>query len=385
MFRSTRNFVNQFVFQAKKLSAAAIPIASRALGSSTRRYGAALMGCVGIACSFSSSALSASCSAVTLDSVLFPATPKIDEGYIRVSEKHTIYYHVYGNPKGKPVLFVHGGPGGGTDPMHARFFDPAAYRIVLVDQRGCGKSTPFADLTDNTTWDSVRDFERVRMRLGIKKWQVFGGSWGSTLSLAYSQVHPERVTELVLRGIFLLREKEVQFFYQHGSSFIFPDEWEHYENEIPEKERDDYIAAYGRRLRGELGEDAMRSAAKSWSIWEGRTSNLEQAPWEQVKAKFGGDDFSLAFARIENHYFTNKGFFPRDGYLLEKEQIDKIRHIPTTIVQGRYDCVCPMRSAWDLKKAFPEAELNVVIAGHSAFDPLVAQELVKATNKYKKV
>lgn len=330
-----------------------------------------------------SSSSSAMCESRTFEEIAFPQSKMITDGYIRVSDRHKVYYHVYGNPKGKPVLFVHGGPGGGTQPNMSRFFDPEAYMVILVDQRGCGKSTPFADLTDNTTWDSVRDFERVRMKLGIEKWMVFGGSWGATLSLAYSQVHPERVTELVLRGVFLLREKEVKFFYQHGSSFFFPDEWEKYEAEIPEEERGDYVAAYGKRLRGELGEEAMRSAAKAWSIWEGRTCMLIPSPWENVKAKYGADDFSLAFARIENHYFTNKGFFPRDGYLIEKENIDRIRHIPTTIVQGRYDSVCPLRSAWDLKKAFPEADLNIVTGGHSSMDPPITAGLVEATNKYK--
>ena len=202
---------------------------------------------------------SAQC-ASPLDSILYPLPPFIEDGYIKVNEKHTVYYHVYGNPNGKPVLFVHGGPGGGTDHNMARFFDPSAYKIILVDQRGCGKSKPFADLTDNTTWDSVRDFEKIRMRLGISKWMVFGGSWGSTLGLAYAQTHPNRVTELVLRGIFLLREKEIRWFYQDGGCFIFPEDWAHYENAIPPEERGDYLTAYGKRLRGELGEEAAAAA-----------------------------------------------------------------------------------------------------------------------------
>jgi len=317
------------------------------------------------------------------DKVLYPQPKLIEEGHVKVDEIHTVYYHVYGNPNGKPVLFVHGGPGGGTDPAMARFFDPAIYRIILVDQRGCGQSKPFAELRNNTTWHSVKDFERIRMKLGFDKWMLFGGSWGSTLSLAYAQTYPERVTEMVLRGIFLLRDSEIRWFYQDGGSFIFPEDWDLYRDFIPENERNDFVAAYGRRLRGEMGEEVMREAAKVWSIWEGRTSKLAQDPWEKVKDKFGADDFSLAFARIENHYFTNKGFFKRDGFLLEKENIAKIRHIPTTIVQGRYDVVCPIVSAWDLKKAFPEAELEVVMAGHSAMDPEVTSHLVQATDKYK--
>lgn len=238
---------------------------------------------------------------------LYPALQPYEVASLKVSPVHTIAYSQYGNPNGKPVLFVHGGPGGGTDPAMARFFDPKAYRIILVDQRGCGASTPFASLEDNTTYDSVRDFEKLRETLGVEKWQVFGGSWGSTLSLAYAVEHPQRVTELVLRGIFLIRDKEIKWFYQGpGASFLFPEDWALYEAAIPEEERGDYIKAYGRRLRGELGEAEMHKAAKAWSIWEGRTSKLVQDPWEVVKDRFGADAFSLAFARIENHYFTNK-------------------------------------------------------------------------------
>mmetsp|Transcript_13915 Transcript_13915/g.20828 ORF Transcript_13915/g.20828 Transcript_13915/m.20828 type:complete len:271 (+) Transcript_13915:513-1325(+) len=266
----------------------------------------------------------------------------------------------------------------------ARYFDPKVYRIILVDQRGCGDSMPFADLTDNTTYDSVRDFELLREKLGISKWQVFGGSWGSTLSLAYAMEHPQRVTELVLRGIFLVREKELQWLYQGpGANMIFPEDWQNYEAAIPEDERGDYIAAYGRRLRGELGEDEMKKAAVAWSVWEGRTSKLRQDPWEKVKSRFGDDHFALAFARIENHYFTNKGFFPRDGFLLEKENIDKIRHIPTVIVQGRYDVVCPATSAVELKRMLPDAKLVMTLTGHSATEPEIIQELVRATDGFR--
>jgi proline iminopeptidase len=314
---------------------------------------------------------------------LYPQPPCIQKGTIKTGI-HTVAFSVYGNPNGKPVLFVHGGPGGGTQPGCARFFDPKAYKIVLVDQRGCGESTPFAELRENTTWDSVRDFEKIRQLLQIDKWQVFGGSWGSTLSLAYAQEHPDRVTELVLRGIFLLREKEINFFYQGpGSNFIFPEDWKLYEEAIPENERDDYIKAYGRRLRGELGEEEQLKAAKAWSIWEGRTSKLVQDPWDNVKDRFGDAKFALPFARIENHYFTNKGFFPRDGYLIEKKQIDKIRHIPTFVVQGRYDCVCPARSAYDLSIAFPEATVKYTLTGHSSYEHEIIAELVAATERFK--
>lgn len=305
-------------------------------------------------------------------------------GSLKVSDIHTIAYTIYGNPNGKPVLFVHGGPGGGTDPAMARFFDPKYYKIILVDQRGCGDSTPFADLRDNTTYDSVRDFEKLREKLKIEKWQIFGGSWGSTLALAYAVEHPSRVTELVLRGIFLIRKKEIDWFYQGpGASFLFPEDWAAYEAAIPPAERGDYIAAYGKRLRGELGEEEMKAAAKAWSIWEGRTSKLVQDPWDTVKDRFGADKFSLAFARIENHYFTNKGFFPRDGYLLEKANIDKIRHIPTVIVQGRYDVVCPAISAYELNKVFPESKLIITLTGHSGFENEIIEKLVEATDKFK--
>lgn len=319
------------------------------------------------------------------DTALYKQTAPIQTGQIKVSDIHTIAFTVYGNPDGKPVLFVHGGPGGGTDPAMSRFFDPKKYKIVLVDQRGCGKSTPFAELRENTTWDSVEDFEKIRKLLQIEKWQVFGGSWGSTLALAYAQTHPDRTTELVLRGIFMLREKELDWFYQgKGANFIFPEDWARYEAAIPEEERYDYIKAYGKRLRGELGEEEMNKAAKAWSIWEGRTSKLVQDSWDSVKDKFGDDKFSLAFARIENHYFTNKGFFPRDGYLLEKERIDRVRHIPTVIVQGRYDVVCPAITAYDLKKVMPEADITYTTTGHSGFEKEIIANLVAATDRFAK-
>jgi proline iminopeptidase len=279
---------------------------------------------------------------------------------------------------------VHGGPGGGTDPAMARYFDPKVYRIILVDQRGCGKSKPFADLRENTTWDLIEDFEKIRAKLGIDKWLVFGGSWGSCLALAYAMQHPNRVSELVLRGIFLLMDREIKWLYQGpGANFIFPEDWSSYEAAIPEQERYDYLKAYGKRIRGELGEEEMKRACKAWSIWEGRVSKLVQDPIEVVDDRFGADDFSLAFARIENHYFTNKGFFPRDGYLLEQSNIDKIKHIPTVMVQGRYDVVCPPVSANALKAKLPHAELVYTLSGHSGFEIPIINALVNATEKFK--
>lgn len=313
----------------------------------------------------------------------YPPLKHFKKELLRVSDVHSISYSLYGNPAGKPVLFVHGGPGGGTQSDMARYFDPKFYLIVLVDQRGCGDSIPFANLEENTTQDSIRDFEKLRKLLGIQKWQVFGGSWGSTLALAYAMEHPAHVSELVLRGIFLVRQKEIAWLYQGpGANYLFPEDWAKYESAIPPEERGDYLAAYGRRLRGELGDAEMFKAAKAWSVWEGRTSKLIQDSWTDIEDKFN-DHFSLAFARIENHYFTHKGFLPREGYLLEKENIDKIRHIPTVIVQGRYDVVCPPISAYELKQQFPEAELQYTLQGHSGYERDTIACLVAATDKFK--
>ncbi len=309
---------------------------------------------------------------------LYPEIEPFDSGMLEVSELHTLYYEQSGNPHGKPVVFLHGGPGGGTNPKCRRFFDPAVYRIVLFDQRGCGRSTPHAELMANTTWDLVADIERVREHLGIDRWQVFGGSWGSTLALAYAQTHPEAVTELVLRGIFLLRRWELEWFYQKGCDALYPDAWETYLSAIPPAEHGDLISAYHRRLTHT--DPAVRTAAaRAWSVWEGATSYLY--PDTQHIASSGEDEFALAFARIECHYFVNAGFFEVDGQLLR--DVGRIRHIPTVIVQGRYDVVCPVRSAWDLHRVFPEADLRIVQdAGHSAFEPGIASELVQATDRF---
>jgi proline iminopeptidase len=309
----------------------------------------------------------------------YPEIEPFRSGRLKVSATHEIYFEESGNPSGKPVVFVHGGPGGGTEPKQRRFFDPRAYRIVLFDQRGCGKSTPFASLEDNTTWDLVSDMEKLRQHLGIERWQVFGGSWGSTLGLAYAETHPERVSELVLRGIFLLRKQEIEWFYQRGASAIFPDAWEGYLAPIPEAERGDLLHAYHRRLTSD-DEKVRQEAARAWSVWEGRTSCL--APNADLIAKTGEDAFSLAFARIECHYFVNDAWLlpPRD--LLGS--IDKIRKIPGVIVQGRYDVVCPMESAWALHRAWPEAQLVVVgDAGHSANEPGITSALVEATDRFR--
>ncbi|AIF47336.1 prolyl aminopeptidase [Dyella japonica] len=310
---------------------------------------------------------------------LYPEIEPYDTGMLKVSDLHTLYYEQSGNPNGKPVVFLHGGPGGGTNPKCRRFFDPAVYRIVLFDQRGCGKSTPHAELHDNTTWHLVNDIERIRKHLGIDRWQVFGGSWGSTLALAYAETHPEQVTELVLRGIFMLRRWELEWFYQKGCDALYPDAWETYLHAIPEAERGDLMSAYYRRLTST--DPVVRvEAARAWSVWEGATSYLYQD--EAHIQSSGEDEFALAFARIECHYFVHGGFFEHDDQLLRN--VGRIRHIPTVIVQGRYDVVCPMRSAWDLHRAWPEADLRIVQdAGHSAFEPGNISELVKATDRFR--
>ena len=241
---------------------------------------------------------------------LFPEIEPYQNGYLKVDQEHTIYYEQSGNPNGKPVVFLHGGPGGGSSPKTRRFWDPKAYRIIQLDQRGCGKSTPFASLKNNTTWDLVADIEKIRNHLNINKWQVFGGSWGSTLALSYAVKHADKITELILRGIFTLREKELLWFYQEGASFLYPDAWEPYLQFIPVSERSNMMAAYYKRLTSD-NEELRNQAAKIWSIWEGSTSRLFMD--EELIKKSGEDEFALAFARIECHYFVNKGFFEYDG------------------------------------------------------------------------
>ncbi|MFZ5890941.1 MAG: prolyl aminopeptidase [Myxococcota bacterium] len=308
----------------------------------------------------------------------YPEIQPYRSGYLPVGSGHSVYFEESGNPNGKPVVFLHGGPGGGTSPKQRRFFDPQRYRIVLFDQRGCGKSRPHASLVDNTTWHLVADIELLREHLGIPRWQVFGGSWGSTLALAYAEKHPDRVTELVLRGIFLVRRWELEWFYQSGTSLLFPDAWEKYEALIPPAERDDFIAAYHRRLTSP-DPAVQKEAARIWSVWEASTSHL--LPDEEYIRSCAGDEFSLAFARIESHYFVNGGFLARENQLIE--DVGKIRHLPAVVVQGRYDVVCPMQSAFELCRAWPEARLAIVPdAGHSAYEPGIVHELVSATDAF---
>jgi proline iminopeptidase len=313
---------------------------------------------------------------------LYPEIEAYRTGTLKVSDIHEIYFEESGNPKGKPVVFLHGGPGAGCNAKCRRFFDPAVYRIVLFDQRGCGRSTPFASLEENTTWHLVADMEKLREHLGIEKWQVFGGSWGSTLALAYAETHPARVTELVLRGIFLLRREELLWFYQEGASWLYPDAFEEYLGHIPAAERGDLMSAYYKRLTS--ADPAVQSAAaKVWSVWEGRTSCL--IPNAELIARTAGDEFALAFARIESHYFVNAGWLTNGRELLAPANVDKIRKIPGVIVQGRYDVVCPAKSAWDLHRAWPEADLRIVPdAGHAASELGIVHELVTATDRFRR-
>ncbi|MCC7061594.1 MAG: prolyl aminopeptidase [Planctomycetes bacterium] len=312
---------------------------------------------------------------------LFPPIDPYREGKLKVSKLHTVHYEECGNPKGKPVVFLHGGPGGGIDPLYRRYFDPKKWRIVLLDQRGCGRSRPFAELRENTTWDLVADLEKLRQELGIERWVVFGGSWGSTLALAYAETHPERVKALTLRGIFMLRRSELLWFYQEGASHIFPDAWEGFLAPIPPRERGDLMTAYYKRLTSR-NRAVRKEAAKAWSVWEGTTSKLFTDP--AVIKRFGGGRFADAFARIEAHYFVNKGFFEHDDQLLRN--VHRLRKIPAVIVQGRYDVVCPATSAWDLHRAWPEAKLVMVPdAGHSMTEPGIRSALIEATDSFAKL
>lgn len=307
---------------------------------------------------------------------LYPELEPYASGWMSVGAGHEIYYEECGNPQGRPVLVLHGGPGGAVNPGMRRYFDPAKYRIVLFDQRGCGKSRPNASLEENTTWTLIEDIERLRERCCIDKWVVFGGSWGSTLSLAYAITHPERVLALVLRGIFLLTQKELHWFYQDGASMIFPDAWERFLAPIPEAERGDLMGAYYKRLTG-TDPKAKAECAVAWSSWEGETVSVE-GPSARPD-KFAEPDFAIAFARIECWYFVNRGFFPEDGWLLKN--VERIRQIPAWIAQGRFDVVTPMSGAWALHRAWPEAKLDVVAdAGHASSEPGIVDSLVRATD-----
>jgi proline iminopeptidase len=309
---------------------------------------------------------------------LYPALAPYHADTLQVSNLHQIYFEQAGNPQGQPVVFLHGGPGGGINSIYRQYFDPHQWRIILFDQRGCGLSTPHAELRENTTWELVSDIEKLRTHLGIDQWVVFGGSWGSTLSLAYSQTHPKACKGLILRGIFLLRQQELRWFYQEGASYIFPDAWEAYLQPIPVAERHDLIAAYHKRLTSD-DRTVRAEAARAWSIWEGSTSKLLPDP--DLQQRFGEDQFADAFARIECHYFVNRGFLETEDQLLRN--CDRIRHLPTVIVQGRYDVVCPMASAWELHQALPEAEFVIVPdAGHSMTEPGIRSALIQATDRF---
>jgi proline iminopeptidase len=297
-------------------------------------------------------------------------------GWLNTDGPHEIYYEECGAPRGKPAVILHGGPGGAVNPTMRRFFDPDRWRMALFDQRGCGRSRPNASLEDNTTWSLIADIERLREHLGVEKWTVFGGSWGSTLALAYALTHPDRVEGLVLRGIFLLTQKELRWFYQDGAAMLFPDAWERFLAPIPPEERGDLMAAYHKRLT-HPDRRVQAQAAGAWSQWEGDTISL-RGP-EARPPKFNEEDFAIAFARIECHFFANAGFFEQDGWILKN--IDRIRHIPTWIVQGRFDVVTPLDSAWSLHRAWPEANFEIVWdAGHASTEPGVIDGLVRATD-----
>ena len=308
---------------------------------------------------------------------LYVETEPFNTGWMPTGGKHEIYFEECGARTGKPVVVLHGGPGGAINPTMRRFFDPARWRSVLFDQRGCGRSRPHASLEDNTTWDLVEDIERLRKRLGIEKWTVFGGSWGSTLALAYAIRHPDRVAGLILRGVFLLTERELRWFYQDGASMLFPDAWARFLAPIPADERHDLMAAYHRRLT-DPDRRIQAQAATAWSQWEGDTLSL-RGP-QARPAKFSEVDFAIAFARIECHFFTHRGFFEEDGWLLKN--VEAIRSIPGWIVQGRFDVVTPLEAAWSLKKAWPEARFEVVWdAGHASTEPGIIDALVRATDQ----
>ena len=310
---------------------------------------------------------------------LYPKIKPYDSGFLNIDE-HQVYFEQCGNPNGKPALFLHGGPGGGGSEEVRRFFNPDIYRIIVIDQRGCGRSKPHGCLENNTTWDLVSDIENLRKKLSIEKWLVFGGSWGSTLSLAYAQANPKSVSELILRGIFLLRKEELHWFYQDGASRIFPEAWSGFLDIIDEDKRDNLMNAYHEIFKSKDKEKRLK-AAVAWSKWEAATSSLSYKP--SLVEEFSDPEFALAFALIENHYFINKGWFDTENQLIEN--IDKIRSIPAVIVQGRYDVVCPMKTAWELSKAWPEAEMVIApSSGHTAFEKEITHALISATNKFSK-
>jgi len=308
---------------------------------------------------------------------MYPAIEPYDSGMLDVGDGHQVYWESCGTPGAKPAVLLHGGPGAGLSPEHRRLFDPARYQVMLFDQRGCGRSTPNASLEANTTWHLVDDIERLRVIAGVDRWSVFGGSWGSTLALAYAETHPDRVTDMVLRGIFTVRREEIAWYYQEGASWLYPDLWESFLAPIPAEERSDLVAAYRRRL---VADDAAvrLEAARAWSLWEGQTITLLPNP--ALREVFAQDEYALAFARIENHYFVHDAFL-EPGQLLR--DASRLRHIPGVIVQGRYDLATPMRTAWDLHRAWPEADFQVVAdAGHAFDEPGILHRLIEATDRF---
>ncbi len=307
----------------------------------------------------------------------YPEIEPYETGLLDVGDGHVVYWERVGTRGAKPAVFLHGGPGGGISPKQRRVFDPKLYDVMLFDQRGCGKSTPHAGLEANTTWHLVADIERLRGLMGVEKWQVFGGSWGSTLALAYAETHPERVTELIVRGIYTLQKSELDWYYQFGVSEMFPDKWERFLAPIPETERGDMMAAYRKRLTSP-DRAVQIQAAKAWSLWEGETITLLPDP--AFTQQHGDDNFALAFARIENHFFTHAGWL-QEGQLLRDAH--KLKGIPGVIVHGRYDMPCPLRTAWDLARAWPDAEFHIVEgAGHALSEPGILDHLIAATDKF---
>ncbi|WP_257539984.1 prolyl aminopeptidase [Sphingobium sp. CFD-1] len=308
---------------------------------------------------------------------LYPPIEPFTSGHLDTGDGHSVYWERAGTPGAKPAIFLHGGPGGGCAPDHRRLFDPARYDVLLFDQRGCGRSTPHADLNANTTWHLVADIERLRTMMGVEKWLVFGGSWGSTLALAYAQAHADRVSELVLRGIFTVRKREIDWYYQEGASRIYPDKWERFLAPIAQSERGDLLHAYRRILTGE-DHTAQIAAAKAWSVWEGETIRLLPDP--DLSATHEADDFALAFARIENHYFVHGGWLEDDQLIRDA---GKLRDTPGVIVQGRYDMACPAETAWALHRAWPRARFEMIEgAGHAYNEPGILDALIRATDGF---
>ncbi len=311
----------------------------------------------------------------------YPPIEPHRSGHLEVSPLHSIYWEESGNPQGQPVLFLHGGPGSGTEPSHRTYFNPQIYRIILTDQRGCGKSRPHSSLEDNTTWHLVSDLEQLRNFLHIDRWVIFGGSWGSTLALAYAETHPSRVKGLILRGIFLSRKQEIDWFYQAGAHHLFPDHWEDYIGQIPVEERSDLVAAYFRRLTS-LDPEVRKQAALAWSRWEGVALKLHFDP--SIFAQFTEGHHADAVARIECHYFIHRSFFPQDSWLLDHASI--LHSIPGILIHGRYDVVCPLESGWALHRAWPQAHLEIIpAAGHAASEPGITEALLRATESFARL